>query len=411
MRGRSRKHRDAPGQKEFNFHTAPMETALPRDELALVVQQTNAEPRSYQSRVIANAVHMFEGTYCNGAGEIEMAARSVMVESPTGSGKTIMGLLIARLLQSRHGIRTGWVAMRRNLLAQATEENRRMGIGVEPLACISMFDKNPPLGIDLLIVDEAQHDAAASMAHLHNVIQPRWILGLTATPFRTDTIKLCFDRVIRDAGIHQLIQDGFLSEYDHYTIPEWNVSTVAEVYLREPQRWGKSIFFFATIEQCLELQSKLSAAGVLSELVTGESDRETQIERFRNGEVPVLINCLVLTEGFDSPDLQTVFCRDSGKGPAIQMCGRVLRKHPDVPIKNVVQGKLTRWPFTRVAQPHQQWLWESGEWRCLKLNPLINQVSARVRKLVASISTKLPAYVQRKGTKGRVPRPRMANVG
>ena len=51
---------------------------------------------------------------------------------------------------------------------------------------ISMFDKNPPADVDLLVVDECQHDAADSMAHIHNVVKPKMILGLTATPFRSD---------------------------------------------------------------------------------------------------------------------------------------------------------------------------------------------------------------------------------
>jgi hypothetical protein len=61
-----------------------------------------------------------------------------------------------------------------------------------------MFERNPP-AIDLLVVDEAEHDAASSMAHLHNVIHTKWILGLTATPFRTDQVKLCFVKVVKPA--------------------------------------------------------------------------------------------------------------------------------------------------------------------------------------------------------------------
>src|SRR3712207_7511958 len=48
---------------------------------------------------------------------------------------------------------------------------------------ISMFDKRPPQ-VDLLVIDEAQHDGALSMANLHSCIKPRKILGLSATPFR-----------------------------------------------------------------------------------------------------------------------------------------------------------------------------------------------------------------------------------
>ena len=364
-------------------------------ELEELIPQTRVEPRPYQHRIISKATAMFHGRHPNGAGELEPAARSVMIESPTGSGKTVMGLLAAKWMQRQHGLKVGWIAMRRNLLTQTAIENGRMGIGVEPIHFISMFEKNPPADLDLLVVDEAQHDAASSMAHLHNVIRPKWILGLTATPFRTDRIKLCFDKVIKDAGIHQLIQDGYLSQYDHYTIPSWNVGTVAEFYLREPERWGKSIFFFRTLEECFEIQKILASNGIGCEVVTGSSNREEQIGRFLNGQTPVLINCMVLTEGFDCPNLQTVFCRDSAKGPTMQMCGRAFRKHPDVPVKNIVQSKLTKWPFTKVALARQQYLWQEDEWRSLAVNPLINTANSRARLAIANISVELPGFVKR----------------
>ena len=84
----------------------------------------------------------------------------------------------------------------------------------------------------LLVVDEAQHDAASSMAFLHQRIRPKYILGLSATPFRTDKVKLCFDTSIRDAGIHQLIQDGYLAKpIDHGAL----VEAVASLAGRDPQ--------------------------------------------------------------------------------------------------------------------------------------------------------------------------------
>ena len=369
------------------------------DPLAALLPHTAVDPRPYQARIVRRAVDLFAGRGTSADGKPPAvgraaAARSVLIESPTGSGKTVMGLLIARLLAGEFGVRVGWAAMRRNLLAQVVRENDAKRTGVDPLVPLSMFDKHPPPGLDLLVVDEAQHDAAASMAHLHNVIRPRWILGLTATPFRTDRVKLCFDRVLRDCGIHQLIADGYLSRYDHCTIPAFTPHAVAETYLREPARWGKSIAFFRTRAECFDCESRLRAGGVAAETVTGESDREAQLARFRTGETRVLVNCMVLTEGFDSPDLRTVFCRDSARGPTVQMCGRVFRTHPDVPLKQIVQSRETKWPFPKIAAPRQQWLWE-GDWKSLTVNPLINRVSARTRLAVAKTNVRLPELVAR----------------
>jgi len=349
------------------------------------------EPRPYQQRIIRKAVDLF----CH------KGLRSLLIDSPTGSGKTVMALLIARALQHRLGLRVGWVAMRRYLLAQAREENEARGIGVEA-EFISMFDKDPPTGLDLLVVDEAQHDAAMSMAHLHQRIRPRFILGLSATPFRADRVKLCFDTVIKDAGIHALIQDGYLSPYHHYTIPEYSPRSVAEFYLREPERWGKSILYFHTLEQCHAADALLRAAGVRSEVVSASSNRDAQLEAFRAGRLDVLSNCMVLSEGFDCPELRTVFCRPSCKGVTVQMAGRVLRKHPDLPIKQIVQCGRTRWPFLRTAAAALQFVWTDGEWRTLQVNPRINQVNGRTLQALARIRVELPTYVLKRSACNRL---------
>ncbi len=352
------------------------------DEL---IQGTQVEPRPYQGRIVTKALDLF----------LNKNLRSILIESPTGSGKTVMGLLIAQGLQQVLGIKVGWVAMRRNLLTQAAEEVAERGLKLDA-SFISMFEKEPPRNLDLLVVDEAQHDAASSMAHLHSLIQPRFILGLSATPFRADKVKLCFDTVIRDAGIQQLIQEGYLSQYHHFTIPNFAPKTIAEFYCREPERWGKTIFYFHTLTQCLELQNLLAAKEIRSEVVTGSSDREAQIDRFREGKVDALINCVVLAEGFDFPALQTVFCRPSTKSITVQMCGRAFRKHPDVPIKQVVQCQQTRWPFMRTASAELHFVWSNAGWKTLQANPLIQQIGLTTLRALAKNEVALPEFLAKK---------------
>ncbi len=355
--------------------------------LNTLLASTTLQPRPYQKRIVARAVDLFA----------RQALRSILIDSPTGSGKTIMALLIARAMQEQLGLRIGWVAMRRYLLAQAQAENERHGIGVE-MEYISMFDRDPPTGLDMLVVDEAQHDAAQSMAVLHQRIQPRFILGLSATPFRADRVKLCFDTVIKDAGIQALIQDGYLSPYHHYTLPRYDPETVASFYLSDRARWGKSLFSFHTLDQCAVAERMLREAGVAVEVVSGASDREAQLDAFREGRIDVLCNCLMLSEGFDCPALKTVFCRPSCKSVTIQLAGRVLRQHPDLPYKQIVQCPRTRWPFARTAAPAVQYAWTQGEWRSLEVNPLISQITVRTLQALARTNVTLPAYVtQRSG--------------
>ncbi len=351
------------------------------------------EPRPYQARIVRRTLDLFAGRAFDRRGEPEPVIHSVLVESPTGSGKTVMGLAVAAHLQRHHGMRVGWAAMRRNLLAQAAAENAR-GFGVD-LHPISMFDRRPP-AVDLLVIDEAQHDGALSMANLHSFIKPKKILGLSATPFRADRFKLCFERSLHDAGIHELIAAGYLSPYHHYTIPQYTPAAVAEAYVRDAERWGKSLVFFHTLEECRSCRHELQQRGVAAELVTAKTDRDRQIGDFAAGRVPVMINMLILSEGFDCPSLRTVFCRPSGRLCTTQMAGRVLRRHPAEPVKNVVQCAATRHPFPRTAPPAEQYLWGEHGWRSLSVNGQIEAMTQRMQSIVAVSRTDLPALLTKK---------------
>jgi superfamily II DNA or RNA helicase len=391
-----------------------------------IIRGTKVEPRQYQRTIVDKCVSMFSGNYRNGLGDLEPPMRSVMIEAPTGSGKTVMAFVTARILQSIvPDLVIGWVAMRRDLLRQASLANKRLGLNIENIHFISMFNSNPeellttkrggkPL---LLVADEAQHDAANSMAHLHSILEPKFVLGMTATPFRTDRVKLCFDSVVKDAGIHQLIEDGYLSRYHHYTIQNWDVENVANHYCADPERWGRSIFYFLTREECCRLRQILLERGffpryeralrdrdqvgiaTFDPVVDGNSDRERQIDAYLNGESDKLINCMVLTEGFDDPSLKTVWVRDSSKGPTIQMAGRVFRKYPDLAFKQVVQSDQTHYPIVRTALPSQQYLWHETGWRSLKLNPYVDSITSITRNAIARTCSELPKVILEKRNK------------
>lgn len=401
-----------------------------------VIAGSNVEPRTYQRSVTTKSVDMFNGRYKNGTGQVENAARSVMIESPTGSGKTVMGHMVVKAQQMTHDdLVIGWIAMRRNLLTQAEREHKQMGFNIDNIHYTSMFDDRPEHLIKakeagkriMMVVDEAQHDSATSMAHLHNLLEPDWILGLTATPFRTDNVKLCFDKVVKDAGIHQLIQDGYLSQFEHFSIPRWSVDDVVDFYSREPERWGKSIFYFLTTGECLEFERKildrsndimgrlkqhrpdLSLEEGLIQYVKGGQHKvtERQLTDFRAGKIGILVNCMVLTEGFDDPTLETAWVRDSGKGPTMQMAGRAFRTHPEwknnqnesFRCKKIVQSKDTRHPILKTAMADQQFLWQSGDWKSLKINPFIKEISSTSQRAVARMNVELPEYLVNRRSK------------
>ena len=315
---------------------------------------TYYEERPYQQEAIAAVLAAFT----------ERGRTSVLLESPVGSGKTYMALEVIHRLQERLGrpIKVGWVAPRRHLLRQMMEANRDLyRDGIRP---VSLFEKVPP-EVELVVLDEAHHEATQSCVLLYERMHAKWTIGLSATPMRTDRMKLSFQETVRTCSIGRLVREGFLSPFNSYVIPNYGVAAVADFYLADPGRWGKSLVFFSTIAECVEFRERLAAGGVSCEVVTGESDKERQIDAFASGRVQVVANVAMLTEGFDQPDVASIFARDASRLPTIQMCGRGLRRAPGKTACNIVQSANTNYLFERVAPPRNAFRWQDGRWLAL----------------------------------------------
>lgn len=290
---------------------------------------------------------------------------SVMLESPVGSGKTYMALELIHRFQESLGrkISIGWVAPRHHLLDQMMEANR--DLYRDNIRPISLFDRNPP-NVEFVVLDEAHHEATRSCVMLYERMKPTWILGLSATPLRTDRMKLSFQDTVRTCSIGRLIRDGFLSKFNSYLMPRYTPEDVAAMYLESPERWGKSIVFFRTISDCVRFRELMAAGGVEVEVVTAESDKDRQLERFLANKVKVVANVAMLTEGFDLPDVTSVFARDASRLPTVQMCGRGLRIAPGKEACNIVQSVNTKYMFERVAPAKNMFRYQHGHWLALK---------------------------------------------
>lgn len=312
------------------------------------------ESRAYQQEAIRTCANAFaEGL------------SSVMLEAPVGSGKTYMGLEVARILGERAGrpLRVDWVAPRRHLLRQVMEANR--DLHRLPVRPVSLFEKLPPPA-DLVVLDEAHHEATQSCVLLYEKIRAPLVLGLSATPLRTDRVKLSFQRTVTTCGIARLVREGYLSPIHSYLLPHWGPRIVAECYLSDPARWGKSLVFFATVAECGLFREALAAGGVRCEVVTAESDRDAQLARFVSGETRVVANVAVLSEGFDLPDVGTVFARDASRLPTIQMCGRGLRLAEGKDHCNIVQSSGSPYLFERVTPALRAFRLHDGQWLALQ---------------------------------------------
>ena len=139
---------------------------------------------------------------------------------------------------------------------------------------------------------------------------------------------------------------------------------MAKHYLAREKEWGKTLVFMPTLEQCAQFEALIKKSGKKCLFI--RSGNEQAREKFENGASPLAVNCQLLTEGFDMPELQTVFVRSSSRLPMIQMAGRVLRKHPEKHIANIVQPKNTAFQAKKMAEPEQIFHWRKNQFVALK---------------------------------------------
>ena len=315
----------------------------------------NWEVRQYQQEAVAACLAAFARRKCT----------SVMLESPVGSGKTYMALEVIHSLQEALGrrLKVNWVAPRHHLLRQVMEAN--MGLHQDVIRPVSLFERMPPEA-DFVVLDEAHHEATQTCILLYEKMRSEYVLGLSATPFRTDRMKLSFQDTVTTCSIDRLIREGFLSPIHSYLLPHYGPQIVAETYLYSGRDWGKTLAFFPTVLECNQFQKFMADAGVACEVVTAESDKDRQLEDFIAGRVRVVANVSMLTEGFDQPDVQTIFARDASRLPTIQMCGRGLRLTEGKDHCNIVQSAKTLYLFERVTPARRRFRLMNGEWMALQ---------------------------------------------
>lgn len=212
---------------------------------------------------------------------------------------------------------------------------------------------------DIIIVDEAHHSTAKSYLKIINYFKPRLLLGFTATPKRNDGIRLCdvYDYILADKNIKWGIENGYLSDirclqvnigYDlssvgtalgDYVASELSNAmdgkseAIADVYKNHAV--GATLVFCDSVEHCHELAVFIPGSIVVS---SQTKEREKIIEKFTNGEIKCLINCMIFTEGTDLPFVETVIIARPTKNISLytQMVGRGVRLHKNKPFLTLI---------------------------------------------------------------------------
>ena len=315
-----------------------------------------------------------------------------LVSLPTGSGKTIVAAQDIKNFVKNTGSNVIFMAHRDELIKQAAEKIRFLwpdaDIGVVKakdnelnhkvtVASVQTISRDKRLRqlcdaqkYGLLYVDEAHHSTAKSYKKIINELTEKnpylVVVGLTATPVRSDATKLgkVFDSITFSKSMIDLIRDGFLSDISlkmmklEVTIDDVPVqngdlkssdlSTILNdesVVQSMVEHWKKeaegrrTIVFALNIPHTKMLADAFNNQGIAANFIHSEMESKTRkknLDDFQSGKIRVLVNCMILTEGFDdnSKDLSdplacVMLARPTlSQSLYIQMIGRGTRPGP-----------------------------------------------------------------------------------
>ncbi len=217
-------------------------------------------------------------------------------------------------------------------------------------------------------VEAANHDDVAEMEkHLADwdkqAPRDRLLIGVTATPNRSDAIGLgcVFQTIAYSYGLKEAIDDGWLVPIVPWVVEttdsldnvrmnrgEFNQRDLADTVnnakrnAQAVEAWAayagdrSTIAFTVDVQHAHDLAAAFRVVGVNAMALSGETpkdERRQMLAAFTRGEIQVLTNCMVLTEGTDLPLTSCILHAKPTKSATLyeQMTGRGLRVHPDDP--------------------------------------------------------------------------------
>lgn len=283
---------------------------------------------------------------------------SYLIQMATGCGKTATFTNIKRkgrvlVLAHREELVTQPIKYYNCPVGIEMANNKSNGEEVVIASIMSLthrLNKFKPDDFDLIIIDEAHHAAAKSYKKILEYFRPRLILGFTATPNRGDKVRLddVFQKIIFQKDLKWAIKNKYLtdiycmrvnigydiskvakkmgdfvsSELEKVLDTDILNKAIAEVYSKYAK--GQTLIFATSVKHCEDIAKEIQGAVA----VTAETkNREEIIKKFTNREIPVLVNCMLFTEGTDMPLVETVIIARPTSNSSLytQMVGRGLR--------------------------------------------------------------------------------------
>jgi DNA repair protein RadD len=326
------------------------------------------ELRPYQQEVVDEYGRM-----------VAAGTRRIIIVAPTGAGKTVIAAEIIKRAAAAHK-EILFVAHRNELLTQARDKLKTFGIdpgiikagrdkdarpmaavqvaGIQTLHARAVRAKSmelPPA--DVLFVDEAHHVRARTYQAIVEGYPNAIIVGLTATPCRGDGRGLgnVFEAMIECPQIGELIELKHLVKLKIFAPPAPNlrgvevaktgdyvisqlsdrmdtdqlVGDIVEHWLKHSQR-RRTVIFAVDIKHSVHIVEELRTSEIKAEHLDGatpQDERDAILGRLATGETEIVSNCMVLTEGFDLPDIGCIVLARPTRSLGLyrQMVGRGLR--------------------------------------------------------------------------------------
>ena len=317
--------------------------------------------------------------------------KNTIVVAPTGAGKTIMlSSLIGKMHKQNNKVLV--LQHRDELVNQNMDKFKKINPNISTsilnadekdwsgdvvFAMVQTLSRPNNLSsmqrVNLIIIDESHHTIANSWLNIikeSKEINPNVrVAGFTATPNRGDGkgLKQVFSNCSHQIEIATLIREGFLVSPKTFvinvgvqkelsqvrkTIDEFNMDEVARIMNKRPinervvNEWHekasdrKTVVFCSTKNHAKDLCDEFVKQGVRAEVLTGDTKKDVRVNMLHSlshGDLQVVINVAVLTEGFDSPPVSCIILTRpcSYKSTMVQMIGRGLRtidpgEHPNI---------------------------------------------------------------------------------
>ncbi len=334
--------------------------------------------------------------------------RSVMAQMPTGTGKTyLLTAVIDSFVKNNPNVKVWIVAHRRELVSQI-EETVQKFYAYSASANTSLLPSVKAMSIQwlsrhydeiedepgMIVIDEAHHALAKTYKEMWERFPKAKFLGLTATPCRLNGKGFMdlFDVLVQSWNIPEFISKGRLATYDFVSIKAdgatqrlidslqkrgadgdyqnkemdmlLNKKTSIERLYQSFDEYGKDrkgIVYAINIshaQRITELYREHGVKAVAIDSKTPTAERQADIKAFKRGEIQVLVNVDIFSEGFDCPDVEFVQLARPTLSLAkyLQMMGRGLRvakgKKNCVIIDNVGLYRV-------FGLPSQVWDWKA----------------------------------------------------